>query len=110
MTSIETYKEQIATVKASIDALKAGNKLTITRLDGTTYEVEQASDLDLKHGTVIADSVGRVYLRVACGTGGQWRAAVGRPEYRGHESLFAVMCQRASRGTTYKFLNETGQW
>lgn len=109
MTSIETYQERIAAVKASIETLKDGNKLTITRMDGTKYEVEQASDLDLKYGTVIADSVGRVYLRVACGTGGQWRAAVGTPAYRSHESLLAVMRQRARVGTTYRFLNETGQ-
>lgn len=109
MTSIETYQERIATIKASIDALKRSPKLIITRLDSGEYEVEQASDLELKHGTVIADSAGRVYLRVARGIGGQWRAAVGVPEYRSHESLLAVMRQRASWGTTYRFLNETGQ-
>lgn len=110
MTSIETYRERIATVKANIETLKGGNKLTITRKDGTKYEVEQPSDLNFNYGTVIADSEGRVYLRVTVTNGGHWRAAVGCPEYRGHESLFAVMCQRASCGTTYKFLNETGQW
>lgn len=109
MTSIETYQEHIAAIKATIETLKAGNKVTITRLNGTKYEVEQASDLDFKHGTVIADSMGRVYLRVACGTGGQWRAAVGTPQYRSHESLLAIMCQRARVGTTYRFLNETGR-
>lgn len=108
MTSIETYQERVATIKASIEALKGGDKLSITRMDGTKYEVEQPSDLALRYGTVIADSEDRVYLRVAHGIGGHWRAAVGTPEYRSHESLFAVMRQRASCGTTYKFLNETG--
>lgn len=110
MTSIETYRERIATVKANIETLKGGNKLTITREDGTKYEVEQPSDLNFNYGTVIADSEGRVYLRVTATNEGHWRAAVGRPEYRGHESLFTVMRERASCGTTYKFLNETGQW
>ena len=110
MTSIETYQERVATIKASIEALKGGDKLTITRMDGTKYEVKQPSDLDFKSGTVIADSEGRVYLRVARSNYGHWRAAVGTPEYRSHESLFAVMRQRAFLGTTYKFLNETGRW
>lgn len=109
MASIETYQERIAAVRASIETLKTGNKLTITRLDGTKYEVKQPSDLDFNYGTVIADSEGRVYLRTAGMYEQHWRAAVGTPQYRCHESLFSIMCQRAAWGTTYKFLNETGQ-
>jgi len=109
MASIETYQERIAAVMASIETLKTGNKPTITRLDGTKYEVKQPSDLDFNYGTVIADSAGRVYLRTAGMYEQHWRAAVGTPQYRSHESLFAIMRQRAALGTTYKFLNETGQ-
>lgn len=49
MTSIETYRESIASLKARIEALKSGDKVSIARTDGTEYEVERPGTLT-SHG------------------------------------------------------------
>lgn len=109
MTSIETYRESIASLKARIEALKSGDKVSIARTDGTEYEVERPRDLDLACGTVIADSTGEVYLRTA-GTNHQyWRAAEDEPYYRDLDEMYAHMLEEASNGTTYRFLSEV-EW
>lgn len=108
MASIETYQERIAAVKASIENLKGGNKLTITRLDGTEYEVTNQYDLDFKWGATIIDSEGEVYLRTRGTDKEYWRAARTLPKYRTCGQMREHMRERASEGVTYRFLHETG--
>ena len=108
MTSIETYQERIAAVKASIETLKDGNKPTITRLDGTEYRVETQYDLNFRWGAVIIDSEGEVYLRTRGAENEYWSAAKNAPKYRNCREMFNHMRDRASEGVTYRFLHETG--
>lgn len=110
MTSIETYRESIASLKAHIENLKRPGEVCITSTDGTaSYVVTRPRDLDLKWGAVIADSAGEVYLRTA-GTGQEyWRAAEDEPYYRDFDEMYAHMLKEASNGTTYRFLNQTAR-
>lgn len=51
MTSIETYRESIASLKAHIENLKRPGEVCITSTDGTaSYVVTRPRDLDLKWG------------------------------------------------------------
>nr|DAY09075.1 MAG TPA: hypothetical protein [Caudoviricetes sp.] len=110
MTSIETYCESIASLKAHIENLKRHGKVCITSTDGTaSYVVTRPSDLDLKWGAVIIDSKGEVYLRTA-GTGREyWRAAEEEPYYRDLDEMYAHILEQASNGTTYRFLKQTAR-
>ena len=68
MTSIETYQERIATIKASVEALKGDKPLTINNLPGRApLVVYEWDDFDFPLGTVIAGDGDRVYLRVPHG-------------------------------------------
>ena len=110
MTSIETYRESIASLKAHIENLKRPGGVCITSTDGTaSYVVTRPRDLDLKWGAVIADSAGEVYLRTA-GTGQEyWRAAEEEPYYRDLDEMYTHILEQASNGTTYRFLKQTAR-
>lgn len=109
MTSIETYRESIASLKAHIEALKRGGGVSVVRTDGTMYEVADPEDLDLKWGAVIIDSKGEVYLRTAGTDRECWRAAEEEPYYRDLDEMYAHMLKQASNGTTYRFLKQTAR-
>ena len=68
MTSIETYQERIATIKASVEALKGDKPLIINNLPGRAHlVVNEWDDFDFPDGTVIAGDGDHVYLRVPHG-------------------------------------------
>ena len=68
MTSIETYQERIATIKASIEALKGDKPLIINNLPGRAHlVVNEWDDFDFPDGTVIAGDGDHVCLRVPHG-------------------------------------------
>lgn len=108
MASIETYRTRIDALKTSVETLKNSGKLTITRLDGTEYEVKIKFDLNFRWGAVIIDSEGEVYLRTRGAENEYWRAAKNKPKYRNCSEMFSHMRDQASKGVTYRFLHETG--
>lgn len=111
MTSIETYQEQIDTVKANIDALKGDKPLTIHNLPGrAALTVHEWDDFDFPDGTVIAGNGDHAYLRVPHGRT-YWvssSSGVTDPRGYGHGELYFHLRERAAAGEQFRIVHQPG--
>lgn len=112
MTSIKTYQEHIAAMKANIETLKGDGPLTIRNLPGrASLVVRSRTDLALPFGTVIAGDEDRVYLRVPNGST-YWASACtdfGEPNGYSLEQFHNRMCELAADGEQFRIVYQPGE-
>lgn len=113
MTSIETYNERISALRASIEALKEGDKtITIQNLPGRApLVVREWDDFDFPAGTVIVGDCPHVYLRVSHGAT-YWTSfspVAGEPRGYGHGELYAHLRERAAAGEQFRIVYQPGE-
>lgn len=108
MTSIETYQERIAAIKASVETLKNGGPLTIHNLPGRAdIVVRNWDDFDFPNGAVIAGDEARVYMRVPHGATYWVSSSPIYTEARsyGCGDLYDHLCERASAGEQFRIVH-----
>lgn len=109
MTSIETYQEQIATIKASIETLKNDGPLIIKNLPGrAALVVHEWDDYDFPVGTVIAGDGDRAFLRVPHGST-FWVSSsrvVSEPDQFGRGELYDRLREHAAAGKQFRIVHQ----